>query len=163
MASPAVTPGAARGKHEFDAVIEATGGGAFVSVPFDVEAVFGKKRVKVNATFDGEPYRGSVVRMGGEDHMLIVVKAIRDKIGKQPGDRVHVTLEEDAAPREVVVPADLRAALDADPEAAAAFDRLSFTHRREYVIWIEEAKREETRRRRIDKAAGMLREGRTAR
>jgi hypothetical protein len=149
--------------HAFDAVIEAAGSGAFVTIPFDVEQAFGKKRVPVQATFDGEPYRGLVVRMGGECHMLIVRKDIREKIGKQPGDTVHVTLAEDTEPRVVEVPPDLRIALEADAEAAATFDRLSYTHRREYVQWIEDAKREETRRNRVAKAVGMLREGKKAR
>lgn len=149
--------------HAFDAVIEAAGGGAFVTIPFDVEQAFGKKRVPVQATFDGEPYRGLVARMGGECHLLIVRKDIRERIGKQPGDTVHVTLAEDTEPRVVEVPPDLRTALDADAEAAATFDRLSYTHRREYVEWIEDAKREETRRNRVAKAVGMLREGKKTR
>jgi hypothetical protein len=149
--------------HAFDAVIEAAGSGAFVTIPFDLEQAFGKKRVPVQAAFDGEPYRGLVVRMGGECHMLIVRKDIREKIGKQAGDTVHVTLAEDTEPRVVEVPPDLRAALDGDAAAAATFDRLSYTHRREYVQWIEDAKREETRRNRVTKAVGMLREGKKAR
>jgi hypothetical protein len=150
-------------KRAFDAEIYASGGGAFVTVPFDVEAAFGGKRVKVKATFDGEPYRGLVTRMGGEHHILIVVKEIRQKIGKQPGDTVHVTVEEDTEPRVVEIPDDLRAGLDGDAAAAAVFDGLSYTHRKEYVDWITGAKREETRRNRIEKAVGMLREGRKAR
>ncbi len=143
--------------HTFKAVIEsADGGGAFVTVPFDVEGVFGKKRVKVKATIDGEPYRGSLVRMGGPCHRLGVLKEIRDKIGKQPGDEVEVTVEEDIEPRVVEVPADFQAALTGEPEAGAFFRQLSYTHQREYVRWIEEAKREKTRQERIAKAVEML-------
>lgn len=144
----------------FRAVIQSSdSGGAYVTIPFDVEAVFGKKRVKVKATFDGEPYRGSIVRMGGPDHFLIVRKDIRTAIGKQPGDEVAVTVEEDTEPRVVAVPDDLAAALDAAPGAKAFFDGLSFSHRREYVVWIEGAKREATRERRIAKAIEMLSDG----
>lgn len=151
-------------RHTFEAVIEeAGGGGAFVTVPFDVEVAFGKKRVQVAATFDGAPYRGLLVRMGGEHHVLIVLKEIRAAIGKQPGDRVEVTVEEDTEPRVIEPPADLRAALEAAPESAAFFEGLSYTHRREYVKWIEEAKREETRRSRIAKAVEMLAAGKKAR
>lgn len=68
-------------EHRFTAVIEDAGhGGAFVTIPFDVEQAFGRKRVKVDATFDGEPYRGSLVRMGGECHVLGMLKEIRDRI-----------------------------------------------------------------------------------
>ena len=68
--------------------------GAYVEIPFDVESVFGKKRVPVAVTFDGEPYEGSLVRMGTPVHILGLRKDIRAKIGKQPGDRVTVTLKE---------------------------------------------------------------------
>ena len=149
---------------EFDATIEdAGGGGTFVTVPFDVEAAFGKKRVKVKATIDGVPYRGSLMRMGGPCHMLGVLKEIRDKVGKGPGDQVHVVVEEDTEPRLVEVPEDLRHALDADPNARRFFDGLSYTHQREYVSWIVEAKRAETRQNRILKAIDMLRQGTKAR
>jgi len=128
-----------------------------------VEATFGKKRLPVVATFDGIPYRGTAVRMGGPQHILVVLKAIREQLGKGPGDTVKVTLEEDTAPREVEVPADFRQALGAHPASAAFFDGLAYSHRREYVRWIEDAKREETRRSRIEKAIGMLADGKKER
>ena len=68
--------------------------GAYVEIPFDVKAFYGKGRVKVRATFDGEPYDGSLVRMKTPGHILGLRKDIRAKIGKQPGDTVTVTLEE---------------------------------------------------------------------
>lgn len=151
-------------KHSFRAAIEqAEGGGAFVTVPFDVEKTFGKKRVPVLATIDGEPYRGSLVRMGGSCHILGVLKEIRGRIGKQVGDIVEVTVEEDEAPRVVEVPADLRAALGSTPTAQAFFATLSYSHQREYVRWIEEAKREETRKLRIARAVEMLAQGKKMR
>ena len=67
---------------------------AYVEVPFDIKAIFGKSRLPVHATFDGEPYDGQVVKMGTPCHIIGVRKDIRTKIGKQPGDMVHVTLEE---------------------------------------------------------------------
>jgi uncharacterized protein YdeI (YjbR/CyaY-like superfamily) len=85
-----------------------------------------------------------------------VTKAVRESIGKSVGDRVHIVLERDREPREVEPPADLTEALDADPEARAFFDALSYTHRREYVEWIVEAKRPETRERRVRQALEML-------
>src|SRR5512138_175692 len=92
----------------FRAVIENAGsGGAFVTVPFDVEAAFGKKRVRVNATIGGEPYRGSLVRMGTTCHILGIRKEIRKKIGKTCGEEVEITLREDVEVREVTVPPDL--------------------------------------------------------
>ncbi|MCU0486632.1 MAG: YdeI/OmpD-associated family protein [Anaerolineales bacterium] len=148
-------------RHRFHAVIEDPGGGgAYVTIPFDVEQVFGKKRVKILATIDGEPYRGTLVRMGTPCHMLLILKEIRQKIGKSFGEQVEVTLEEDNVPREVKLPPDLLAALEASPEASAFFQQLSYTHQKEYVQWIEEAKQAATRQRRLEKTIQMLLEGR---
>ena len=82
--------------YEFDAVIKKVPDidGAYVEIPFDVKAEFGKGRVPVAATFNGEPYAGSLVRMGTPGHIIGIRKEIRAKIGKQPGDTVHVTLRE---------------------------------------------------------------------
>lgn len=82
--------------YEFDAIIRKVPeiDGAYVEVPFDVRAEFGKGRVLVHATFDGEPYDGQVVRMGTPCHIIGLRKDIRAKIGKQPGDSVKVTLVE---------------------------------------------------------------------
>jgi len=147
-------------KYTFSATIEdADGGGAYVPIPFDVEQTFGKKRVPVKATIDGVPYNGSLVRMGGKCHILGILKSIRNEIGKQVGDIVEVVLEEDTSPRVVDVPPDFLQALRFSPEAGQAFDALSFSHKREYVEWITEAKRIKTRERRIAKAVEMLSRG----
>lgn len=84
--------------YAFDAVIikEPDHGGAYVEIPFDVKEVFGKSRVPVRATFDGEPYEGSLVKMGTACHILGVRKDIRQRLEKGPGDTIHVTLEERA-------------------------------------------------------------------
>lgn len=148
--------------HTFTARIQAADrGGAFVTVPFDVEAAFGSKRPKVAATFDGAPYRGSLVRMGGPDHLLIVRRDIRDAIGKQPGDEVTVTVALDTAPR-VVTPPDPLAAGMGEAERAA-WDDFSFTCQREIAEWITEAKREATRERRVAETLQALAQGRSPR
>ena len=147
-------------KHNFQAVIEDPGGGgAYVRVPFDVEEAFGKKRVKIKATIAGEPYRGMLVRMGAPYHILIVVKAIREKIGKTFGDVVEVMIEEDLEPRVVEIPKDLMAALSKETQAKTFYEKLSYTHQREYVNWINETKRDQTRQRRIARMIEMLIEG----
>jgi hypothetical protein len=144
----------------FRAMIEDAGnGGAFVTIPFDVEQVFGKKRVRVRATLAGEPYRGTLVRMGGACHILGVLREIREKTGRTFGDEIEVMLEEDTEPREVAVPEDLRQALEGEPVAAEFFSMLSYTHQREHVEWIGEAKRDQTRRNRIDRTIKMLMQG----
>ena len=151
-------------KYTFRAAIQNAGeGGAFVEIPFDVEAAFGSKRPKVKATIDGVPYRGTLVRMGTECHMLLILKSIREQIAKTFGDEVEITVEEDTEPRVVEVPTDLKQAFKSDPEAKAFFDKLSYPHQREYVTWIEEAKKEEIRNRRIEKAIEMLKQSKKAR
>lgn len=148
----------------FTAIIQNAGrGGAFVDVPFDVEAVFGSKRPRVKAMIEGVPYRGILTRMGTEHHILIILKDIRQKIGKSFGDEVTITVEPDTEPRVLDIPAELKKALKTEKEAQAFFDKLSYTHRREYVLWINEAKKEETRRNRVAKAIEMLKEGKKAR
>ncbi|MCL2848167.1 MAG: DUF1905 domain-containing protein [Firmicutes bacterium] len=83
-------------RYEFDAVIKKAPDmdAAYIEIPFDVVAEFGKGRVKVHATFDGEPYEGSLVRMGTPCHIIGIRKDIRAKINKQAGDTVSVTIIE---------------------------------------------------------------------
>ena len=142
----------------FDAEILGARGGAWVEVPFDVNEVFGSGRPKVQATIDGHPYRGSLAPMGG-CHRLGVLKVIRAAIGKDVGDTVHVTLRLDTEPRVVEVPPELVASLAAAPDARDLFDEMSYTHRKEYARWVAEAKKQETRERRAEKAIEMLRAG----
>lgn len=147
-------------KLTFKAVIQnAGGGGAFVDIPFDVEKVFGAKKPRVRAVIEGVPYRGILSRMGGDQHILIILKGIREQIGKTFGDEIAITVEPDTEPRLVEVPKDLASEFKKDKEAKAFFDKLSYTHRREYVNWINEAKREETRQNRIVKTIEMLKQG----
>ena len=147
-------------KQTFTAVIQnAGGGGAFVEVPFDVEEAFGAKKPRVRATIDGVPYRGLLTRMGSEHHLLIILKGIREQIGKTFGDEITITVEPDTEPRVLEIPDDLAKELKKDRQAGAFFDQLSYTHRKEYVNWINEAKREETRTSRITKTIEMLKQG----
>lgn len=151
-------------KQTFTAVIQnAGGGGAFVEIPFDVEKAFGSKRPKVKAMIENVPYRGILTRMGGDHHILIILKGIREQIGKTFGDEIKVTVEPDTQPRVIEVPVELKNALNTEKEAKAFFDKLSYTHQREYVMWIDEAKREETRHNRIAKTVEMLKKGQKAR
>lgn len=146
------------GPVSFEAEIRAhEGGGAYVEFPREVEALYGVKgRVPVRVTFDGQAYRGSMVRMGTPRHILLILKEIRERLGKGPGDRVRVTVELDTAPRIVELAADVEAAF----KRAGVLDRyraMSFSHQREWARYLDEAKRAETRARRIAKAVGELR------
>ena len=151
-------------KYTFTATIQnAGGGGAFVEIPFDVEKAFGEKRPKVKANIEGVPYRGILTRMGTDFHMLIILKDIREKIGKTFGDKVKITVELDTEPRVLELPKELIKELKKDKEAKTFFDKLSYTHQREYVMWINEAKKEETRQNRITKTIVMLKKGKKVR
>jgi Bacteriocin-protection, YdeI or OmpD-Associated/Domain of unknown function (DUF1905) len=120
----------------------------------------GAKRFPVVATVNGHTWRTSVARMGGE-FLLGLNREAREGAAAEAGDKVEVSLELDTAPREVEVPEALATALAGDPEMSAAFERLAFTHRKEFARWVAEAKREETRQRRVQQTVEMIRAGQT--
>ena len=151
-------------KQTFTAIIKnAGGGGAFVEVPFDVEKAFGSKKPKVKAMIEGIPYRGTLVRMGTECHLLLILKEIRGKIGKTFGDEVKITVEPDTEPRVVEIPPELAKAFKKEKAAEAYFNSLAYSHKREYVGYIMEARKEETRTRRVTQTIEMLKKGRKER
>jgi hypothetical protein len=120
-----------------------------------VESLGSGKRPKVTITINGFSYRTTIAPMGGRS-MVPLAAERREAAGVAAGDEVDVDIELDVAPREVVVPEDLAAALDAHPAARARFDAMSYTHRKEHVRAIEDAKTATTRQRRIDKAIEAL-------
>ncbi len=144
---------------EFRALIEEArgGGGAWVQVPPSViEELGGAKRIPVRATFDGVPYQGSVVSMGAANGMVIgILKDIQTQLGKSAGDEVVVVLTRDDGPREVEVPEDLIQAME-EAGVAGAFERISFTRKKEIASGIASAKKPETRQRRIQAAISEL-------
>jgi hypothetical protein len=127
--------------------------------PEVVAALGGGKRPAVMVTIRGHTYRSTVAAYG-DVFMLPLAAEHRQAAGVAAGDEVEVELAPDTAPREVEVPADLAAALAAEPEARAFFDGLSYSNRRWFVLSVEGAKAPETRQRRVAKAVEMLREGR---
>jgi hypothetical protein len=129
-----------------------------VEVPFDVRQRFGKARALVRGTVAGTDFRTTVAVYGGR-YYVGFNKQLRDRAGIAIGDEVEVAIDLDDEPRTVDVPPPLATALKDDPQAAAAFERLSYTHRREYSEWIAEAKREQTVARRTGKAIEMLKRG----
>lgn len=134
--------------------------GTYIEVPLDVPAVFGRARPPVRGTINGAPLRSTIAKYGDE-YFLVINRKVREAAGVAAGQTVDIELELDTKPRTVRVPGDLAAALD--QETRTVFDRMSYTHRREYVEWIEEAKRDETRRRRIAKAVDLIGEGKPRR
>ena len=134
-------------EERFEATIATEGSGTFIEVPLDVPAVFGRVRAPVRVTVGGHTWRSTVMRYG-DRYLLPLARANREAAGVAAGDTVAVVLASDDEPRTVEVPDDLASALDAAPGARVAFDGCSFSHRREWVEWVEEAKRAETRSRR---------------
>ena len=130
-----------------------------IDIPFDVEKTFGARgRVPVRGTLNGAPFRGSLFPMGG-CHFMVVNRHLREAAGVSGGETVPVVMERDDEPRTIEPPADFARALKGDKEAQAAWDKLSYTHRREHVEHIEEARKPETRARRIEKSVAHLAEG----
>jgi hypothetical protein len=146
----------------FRATVELGGKSATgIPVPEEVVLSFGAgRRIKVRVTIGDYTYRSTVGPYGGA-YMLPLSAEHRQAAGVAAGDEVDVDLELDDAPRDVQVPPDLAEALSADAAASAFFDGLSYTHKRRYVLWIDEAKKADTRQRRVTKSVEMLREGRT--
>lgn len=131
-------------------------------VPFDLRDAFGRARPPVTVTIRGYTWRTTPGVYDGEGQ-VVVNRAAKAATGADAGDRVRVRMELDEQPRTVAVPADLGDALAADGTAMSAFDGMSYTHRREYVEWVEEAKRPETRSRRIEQTVARVRDGKPIR
>jgi hypothetical protein len=138
---------------------EGPGGGLAIRLPFDPKEVFGKARAPVRVTIDAHPPFPTTVMVYSGVAWIGLRKGQIVEMGLETGDPVSIYVELDDAPREVELPADLGAALGRDPEAKAAFDKLSFTHRKEYVRWIAEAKRETTRADRVAKTVERVKAG----
>jgi bifunctional DNA-binding transcriptional regulator/antitoxin component of YhaV-PrlF toxin-antitoxin module len=134
------------------------GGGRWVEVPFDARERFGHARPPVRGTVNRTPFRLRLSIYDGITY-LGLPHEIREAAGIEVGDPVDIELEVDDDPREADVPPVLEDALAADDGARQAFEALASTHRREYAEWIAEAKRDETRERRVKQALGMLRQG----
>ena len=144
----------------FSAIIEQNGtmNAAYVNFPYNIEELFGVKgMVKVKATFDGKvTYRGSLAKMGFPSHILGITKAIRAQLNKTFGDIVDVELILDTEKREVKVPVDILELFKEFNDLKLAFYKMSYSHQKENMQWIESAKKVETRQRRIVKFAKML-------
>jgi len=123
-----------------------------------VDELGGGKRPPVRVTINGYTYRSTVAVMGGT-YMVGVNADNRAGAGVAGGDEVDVDIELDTAPREVSVPADLAAALDAEPAARRTFDGLSYSNKSWHVLSVEGAKSDDTRQRRIAKSVEALAAG----
>ncbi|MGH9838385.1 MAG: YdeI/OmpD-associated family protein [Blastocatellia bacterium] len=128
-----------------------------ITIPFDVEAAFGTRaRTAVRGTINGFPYRSSIFPMGGGKFYMVVNKEMREGANAKAGDLLDFVMERDDAPRTIETPSDFAKALKANKAAQAAWEKLSFSHKREYARAIIEAKKPETRTRRIESTIEKL-------
>ena len=139
-------------------------GGAwtYIELPFDAAAAFGSRaRVSVKGTLNGFPFRSSIFPDGQGGHTMMINKAMQAGAKAAPGETVAVEMEPDAraATRRVTVPADLRAALARNKPARQTFDRFTPAARREYIAWLDDAKKADTRARRLQQALERLAQG----
>jgi antitoxin component of MazEF toxin-antitoxin module len=143
---------------KFETVLEKheKGHATGITIPFDVEEVFGQKRVPVKVRINDAEYRTTIFRMGGR-YMMAVPKVFRNAANVKAGETITVTMEKDTEKRAVEVPKDLAAALESSG-LSESFSKMSYTHQKEYVNSINDAKREETRVRRIEKTIEMLKD-----
>ena len=142
----------------FEAELEPRERGFVVRLPFDPKDVFGRVRAPVVVTVNGHSFRTTTMRYGDVD-LIGLNREVREATGLATGARAEFEIAADTQPREVEVPEALAIALHDDTLAREAFNALSYTHRREYARWIAEAKRDETRERRVARAVEMLRAG----
>ncbi|MCD9186248.1 MAG: YdeI/OmpD-associated family protein [Pyrinomonadaceae bacterium] len=134
-------------KHEN---MDATG----INIPFDVEKVFGAKRVPVKVSINGAEHRSTIVKMSGK-YVVGVPKVFREAAKVKAGELISVTIEKDTEKRIVEIPDDLAEALK-EAHLTETFAKMSYTHQKEYVNAVNEAKKEATRIRRIEKTIEML-------
>ena len=148
-------------KLRFKVKIEGREAGVVASItpPIDVPEVFGTRaRVPVRGSINGFPFRSSLMPMGG-CHMMPVNRTLREGAGVKPGDMVAVVMERDDQGRPVDAPVVLQKALGKNKAAKGNWEKLPFTHKKEMAVWIEGAKQEETRGRRLAKVMQVLETG----
>ncbi|NSW91902.1 MAG: DUF1905 domain-containing protein [Firmicutes bacterium] len=142
-------------EYKFEAIIKASevgSGGAYIEFPFNVEEEFGVKgRVKVICYFENMEYRGSLVKMGTQCHIIGVPKEIRNKIGKNIGDKVQIRLYKDENERIVDVHPLLVEKFKVDKTLPENYEKLSYTRKKEISRLLTSAKKEETLKSRLEK------------
>jgi hypothetical protein len=146
---------------DFDAALwrpDAHGASTFITLPFDVKALFGRARCPVRVTINDHTWRTTTQVYGADYHIVLNADA-RAAAAVAAGDQVRVQVKKDDTVRATEVPPELAAQLRADPDAKDAFEALAPSHRREYARWVSEAKLPQTRIRRSAAATQHLKDG----
>ena len=129
---------------------------AYFTLPFDTRDVWGKAKVPVKVTINGYTWRSTVGNRGGQQYIVVNAEA-RRSAGVRAGDLVTIALEPDSERREIEIPKPLQKALGT--KLTQKLNSLSFTHKKEFIVWYSEAKKEDTRTRRVEKMKQMLATG----
>lgn len=157
MPTPTKNPGVIRYTTTIEQSTNPADSWAWVDFPYDLKALYGiGNLVPAIMTFDGLSYQGSIAKMGGQHPMLLIKRDILKQLGKHKGETVAVTVTFDDQPRQIMLPIELKRALDKQPVAKAIHQQLAFSHRREYAQWVAEAKQSTTRERRAAKAVEII-------
>jgi hypothetical protein len=153
------------GEFEFSSTLirpEGVGTWTYLDIPVDISKEFGAKgQVRVKGFINGYAHQTSTRPHGDGRHYIVVNKSIRDAIDVSTGDVVHVIMELDTSQRSVVIPLYFKRVLDSDDKYVELFSKLSYSRQKEFVDWLESAKKEETRTRRMTQSIEMLLEGST--
>lgn len=145
--------------YEFKSTIKAHEGidGAYIEFPFDVKEEFGTSGiVKVVATFDGEEYRGVLIKMATPCHIIGITQALRKKINKQPGDEITVTIKKDTENKVNEIPKNLKTAMEQNKQAQDFFQTLTASQKNKFITFVASAKKKETADSRVEKVITML-------
>ena len=129
---------------------------AYFTLPFETRGVWGKAKVPVKVTINGYTWRNTVGNRGSQQYIVVNAEA-RRSAGVKAGDVVTIAIEPDTEKREIEIPAPLQKALGA--KLTQKLDPLSFTHKKEFIVWYTEAKKGDTRARRVEKMKQMLAAG----
>jgi hypothetical protein len=146
---------------DFDAALwrpDARGAATFVTLPFDVKALFGRARCPVRVTINGHTWR-TTTQAYGDGYQIVVNAAARTAASVDAGDSVRVQVKKDDTVRTTEVPPELAVRLRTDADAKDAFEALAPSHRREFARWVGEAKLPQTRVRRAEVAMERLKTG----
>jgi len=136
---------------------EGTGTWTYATIPFDCEQTFGMKgKINVSGTINGKSITAVLMPHGNGKHFMILTKEIRDQTNIKTGDTIEVSLMKDDSERKTILPAEFEKALKKNKAANTYFNSLPPSHQKEYINWITEAKKEETRMRRIEKTIEKL-------
>jgi len=136
---------------------EGVGTWTFAPIPLDIARETGiKARLRVKGRIDGIPFAGTLLPGGSGRHFVVVKKELRERLDKSAGDQVRIQMDVDSSPVSVAIPDDFAMALAKSGNARSRFEVMAPSHKKAYVDWIEEAKKPETRTKRIVKALKII-------